>query len=390
MKLHHLAPWFLCLVAIGCTRTVQVKKGTIVSQDATGKPDVLRQKIGQLLLMGFDGTSIQDQGVQDILHSISRGEVGGVILFRHNITGPAQLKQLMKALRTAVPQGFPDLFVAIDQEGGKVCRMSSQNGFTDFPSPKQMAQQNLQDACSSIAKLVAEYGFNVNFTPVVDLDLYNAQGSVIGGLERSFSPDPQIVIQYAAQCIKAHQKEGVLPVEKHYPGHGSAKGNTHEGYVNVTDDWQPQELLPYKQLHEMGLLAAVMTAHVVNRNVDLLPASLSRVHIQDMLREKIGHQGLVFSDDLQMGAVSGRYELAHVARMGMHAGVDVLVFSNNPLACRGVETLKYGPRVQPKQVVDAIEQHIFEGDDTLRQRVEESYQRVVRVKESLKRQKNRI
>jgi beta-N-acetylhexosaminidase len=215
-------------------------------------------------------------------------------------------------------------------------------------------------------------GINLNFAPVLDLSI-NPDSPIISKLERAFSHDSNTVIQYAKIFVEAHRKEGILCAYKHFPGHGSALGDTHQGFVDVTYTWQPIELLPYKALlREINTL--VMTAHVVNRTLDKsgYPATLSAPILTELLRKQLGFEGVIVSDCMQMDAIKKHYSLREAVIKAIHAGVDILVFSNQLV-----------PYFQdPKEIIEIILSEIKAGHIS-EKRIDESYQRIQTLKQQL-------
>ena len=208
----------------------------------------LRQKIASMLMFGFRGADVQDQGVLKIVDDIGKLGLGGVLLFGYNINFPEQLKNLTNLLL----QADSKLLIAVDQEGGRVQRLSSKNGFKNFDTAKKIAASySSEEAYSTylnMAKILKDYGINFNFAPCVDIDSA-PPCSVIGGFERSFSDNPQTVINYSKQFIDAHKKHNIITALKHFPGHGFAQSDTHKGLTDTTDLANTDlELKPYKDL----------------------------------------------------------------------------------------------------------------------------------------------
>jgi beta-N-acetylhexosaminidase len=170
--------------------------------------------------------------------------------------------------------------------------------------------------------------------------------------------------------VKAHRAHGVATCAKHFPGHGSARGDTHVGFVDVTTTWHERELVPFQRLIEAGLCDAIMSAHVFNAKLDPeRPATLSRAVLTGILRERLGFRGVVLSDDMEMGAISSRYGLENSVPAALEAGVDVLCFGNN---------LSFDPDIAPKAI--EILARAVEAGRISEQRIEESYQRVLALK----------
>ena len=300
-------------------------------------PDtVLESMIGQMIMVGFSGYRITDSDVIGVRDQLADGAIGGVVLYPENIGLPDQLRALTAFLRHARPTPVP--FIAVDQEGGLVQRLTRQNGHLYIPSAWKVGRNpSFSDPESAVrlyagmAKDLAEAGFNLNFGPVVDLNL-NPDNPVIGQRERSFGADPNTVTQLARAFIVAHRDAGIVTVTKHFPGHGSSRADSHKTLADISDTWREIELEPYRQLATDGLLDAVMIGHLYHPRFSdgaRLPASLSRRAIT-ALRAKgyIGFQGVVVSDDMEMGAVRGEYSLEERVIKAVNAGTDLIVFSN--------------------------------------------------------------
>jgi beta-N-acetylhexosaminidase len=338
----------------------------------------LRRKLGQLLIVGFRGSQSAD--CELIARDISEYHIGGVVLFdqemaqptvnRRNIESPAQVKRLIDHLQA---QAAVPLLVSIDQEGGRVNRLKADYGFPESLSHEELGRlNNLEETyhhAELTAKTLASVGINLNLAPVVDLDA-NPDNPIIKGKRRSFSSDPETVSQQAGAFIKAHRAQGVLTCAKHFPGHGSAPGDTHLGMTDSTKTWSEAELIPFRQLIEAGLCDMIMSAHIFNANLDPdHPATLSRTVITDLLRGTLGFQGAICSDDLEMKAISSHYGLESSVPAAVEAGVDLLCFGNN---------LSYDPDIAPKAI--AILQHAVDSGRITEARVEDSYQRVMALK----------
>jgi len=295
----------------------------------------LTHKIGQMLMIGFHGTSAPKNS--QICQDIEKYNVGAVILFDYNpvdkskpknISNRAQVKKLTKELQSCSHDG--KLLISVDQEGGKVQRLKSQYGFYGkFPKASDVIKMDQSKIKSTYTKMSAELnsvGINYDLAPVVDLDI-NMKNHVIHGLGRSFGKDPKTVAKYASTFIDAMHSHGVLTSLKHFPGHGSSVGDTHKGFVDVTNLWKEVELKPYHLLKDKA--DTVMVAHVFNKHLDnKYPASLSYKTITGMLREKLGYKGVVITDDLQMGAISKKYGLKNTLKLAINAGDDILLIGN--------------------------------------------------------------
>jgi beta-N-acetylhexosaminidase len=347
-------------------------------------PSTLREKIGQMLLLGFRGSTADDTAL--IVRDLREHGVGSVILFdldmtstidsgtpgKRNIESPAQLRALVAHLQS---HARLPLLVAIDQEGGRVNRLKPTYGFPETISAEELGQRDdlagTRRHSEATARTLASAGINFNLAPVVDLDA-NPSNPIIKGKRRSFSADPEIVARHAAEWVRGHRAHGVLSCAKHFPGHGSAAGDTHLGLVDVTATWHERELLPFRRLVEAGLGDAVMTAHVFNARLDLdVPATLSRAVVTGLLREQLGFRGVVLSDDMEMKAISAHYGLERAVIGAVNAGVDLLCFGNN---------MSYDPDIAPK-VIALIERAVAAGKIPAT-RIDESCARVLALKRS--------
>jgi len=338
------------------------------------KTPSIESMVSQMLMVGVGGSSSEEKWVKQLQKDIQEDKVGGIILFSKNIENPKKLKEFtnfFKKIKTKYP-----LFIAIDQEGGKVQRLTKKNGFSVYPSAKVIARdKNLNEAYTIYKKLADElklYGFNVNFAPVVDLDI-NPKSPAIGDKERSYSEKEEIIISYANEFINAQNSAGIISVLKHFPGHGSAVSDSHKRLTDVTDTWQYSELKPYYYFSKYEKVNAVMVGHITLKKFDKkYPASLSKNMINGVLREQLKFQGVVFSDDMNMKAISDIYTLKQAVIKAINAGVDVLVFSSYFTQKSSVV----------KEVRGIILQAVKSGDID-KKTIENSYNRVIRLKNGI-------
>ncbi len=289
-----------------------------------------------MLIVGFDEESITPES--EIYRQIKENGLGGIILFDRfyherdrvkNIRNPQQLKRLTTQLQNISTRS---LIIAIDQEGGEVARLKPAYGFSETPSAAQIAKTgeiaSAEDAYVKLADTLKENGINCNFAPDVDLAI-NKDNSVIVGLERSYGKSPQKVVKFASAFIDAQTRAGVISVLKHFPGHGSSLEDSHEGFVDISKSWSEVELEPYKMLINSGRADMIMTAHVFNRRLDPdYPATFSYRVNTELLRGKLGFNGVIVSDDLQMKAISKQHSLEEGVTLAINAGVDMLLFGN--------------------------------------------------------------
>lgn len=346
---------------------------------ATGIPD-LEFKVAQMVMLGFRGLDLS--GDNPIVADIRERQIGGVFLFDYdvaldspvrNIRSPQQVRALTSALQklSRVP-----LLIATDEEGGAVARLDERHGFPPTVAPQTLGTANnlaaTKAAAGRMARTLADNGINFNLAPVVDVNT-NPDNPIIGKLKRSFSADPAIVSAHALEFVKAHHAEHVMCALKHFPGHGSSRADSHLGFVDVTTTWAQLELDPYKALLRAGAVDAIMTAHIFNAKLDpALPATLSHRVLNDMLRNGLGYDGVIISDDMDMKAISEFYGFERAVGLAVEAGVDILSFANQ---------LVYHPDVAARAIATIL--NLVRAGSISPARVEQSYQRINRLKANL-------
>ena len=323
--------------------------------------DTLRQKIGQMFLVGCQGESLSS----DERLLIEEYQFAGLILFHKNCGEPRQLVSLCRAIWKSFVTTPP--FIAIDQEGGRVHRLPAP--FSHFPAAARIGACNdpelayrLGQATGAELKLA---GINLNCAPVLDVQS-NPNNPIIG--DRAFATEPKRVIVIAAAWTKGLRDGGVIPCGKHFPGHGDADKDSHVELPIVRksiEQLQAIELPPFANGCR-NHIESLMTAHVTYPALDAnLPATLSEAIVTGLLRHQLGYDGVVFSDDLEMKAISDRYSVEEAAALAVRAGVDILLF------CHEID-----------KAVAAFEFLCSEADRdaAVRARVEDSYRRVTELK----------
>ncbi len=338
----------------------------------------LKQKIGQMLIVGFRGTEVNEDS--EIIKQINEYNLSGVILFDwdvpsqqfpRNIVNPKQTKELITNLKLFTSSS---LFVAVDAEGGAVNRLKESYGFINIPSAEEMGEESpekVKENALLLAEELNELGINIDFAPVVDVNL-NPDNPIIGQLGRSFSNDPEKVTLYASKFIEGLKEKDIIPVIKHFPGHGSAATDSHLGITDVTKTFQTEELIPYQKLIEQGYSDMIMTAHIINKNIDPnYPATLSPLFIENILRQELGFKGVVVSDDMDMGAIVNNYGFKESLIKAIQAGCDLLIISNNGNT--------YNENI-PQQAVETIFQAVQKGELS-EQRINQAYERIQGLKQ---------
>ena len=337
------------------------------------------EKIGEMLILGFRGLEVNDSS--KIVQDINKYNIGGIIVFDYdvpsktwsrNIESPEQTKKLVSDIKSLTNE---NLFIAVDSEGGYVNRLKTRYGFINIESALKMGEGEASETFTQVSQLGAELkdlGFNLNFAPVVDVNI-NPDNPVIGYLERSFSDDPIKVYEHASSFIDAMHEYNITTAIKHFPGHGSSQDDSHLGLVDVTSTYNKEiELLPYKELIASNKLDMIMTAHVMNTNIDNdNPATLSSIFLQDILRNELGYNGIIVSDDMQMGAIVDNFGQEEAIIKAINAGCDLLIFSNN--------NKEYDENIAEKAV--NIIKKALEENKISEERINESYNRIIELKQ---------
>lgn len=323
----------------------------------------LEEKIGQMLLVGIDGTTLDDHAKK----MITDDKIGGIILYKNNIVDLKSMVGLINSMKKSNTGNPAPLFISVDQEGGKVSRMPSE--FASMPSSGLVSSKSDTAAAETMGKLLAREvlmaGFNMNFAPVLDINS-NPDNPIIG--DRSFGDTANKVISLGIAEMKGIESEGVIPVIKHFPGHGDTSVDSHLDLpvVNKTaTELAKLEWLPFQAAIKEGT-DAVMVAHILYPKIDPdKPASLSPIIIGEQLRGEMGYQGLVITDDLTMGAIIKNYNLATAAINSVNAGSDILLIAHE--------------YENEKLVLDALLSHVKSGK-LQESRIDESVYRILALK----------
>lgn len=293
------------------------------------KPTTIPELTGQMLMTGFEGT-ILTQETEDLVRN---HHVGGLILFSRNYENPKQLYTLIRdlqAVATSTSTGLP-LFISVDQEGGRVARLTEP--FTKYPPFCCVGNSQSEDLAhrfgQSLATELLDVGINMDYAPVLDVHT-NPENPIIGN--RAIASDPDTVARLANAFIKGFRDKGMIPVGKHFPGHGDTHLDSHLDLPTVKRDaatLEAVELVPFRDTIAQGL-EVIMTAHVIYTTWDEKnTATFSKTILQDILRQKLGFQGVIISDDLEMKAVENYCPFDAFPRMGIEAGLDMFMICNN-------------------------------------------------------------
>ena len=321
----------------------------------------LRQKLGQMLMVGCQGESL----TRDEALAFEEYAFGGFILFRQNCRSPEQISDLCRCLWTTAADEPP--FLAIDHEGGRVHRLPEP--FTHFPSAAAIGQSGNPEIAYQCGRATAAelrvVGLNLDFAPVLDVNS-NPASPIIG--DRAFGRTPEQVIEMSSAWMRGLRDGGVIPCGKHFPGHGDTERDSHLELPLVEkslDQLRKIELPPFAHACRSGI-EALMTAHVRFTALDReLPATLSEAVVTGMLRHQLGYDGVIFSDDMEMKAISANFPPAEAAALALRAGVDVLLFCHE--LTKAIE------------VFESLST-LAENDPALRARIEGSFRRITGLK----------
>ena len=290
----------------------------------------LEELVGQLFMAGFEGTRFNS----DLSYFLKKLHIGGIILFKRNVQDPYQLADLNRELQEkALEYSSVPLLMAIDQEGGSVARLGPP--FTQFESQSVMASYDDPEAkiryfAQTQARELKLVGINMDLTPVLDVNCRGPEGLMAS---RSYSSDPHLAARLGALCISNLQQAGIIACPKHFPGIGDTDLDSHQDLpiqLKEKTELERVELVPFREAVKIPP-GAVMISHIRYPAYDLKhPASLSGAIITGLLRQTLGYDGLVVTDDLEMGAIDRHYEIEEALLLAFTAGVDCLMICHTP------------------------------------------------------------
>jgi beta-N-acetylhexosaminidase len=285
--------------------------------------DRLTRDAGTVLQMSFVGTTAPDW----VLRALGEGALGGVVPFARNLVTPEQITALCGQLRAA----NPEVLVAMDEEGGDVTRIEVHGG-SSYPGNLALGKADDVELTESVARSIGgdlkALGVNFNYGPCVDVNA-NPDNPVIG--TRSFGSDSDLVARHSAAYVRGIQSQGVIGCAKHFPGHGDTAGDSHLGLplIEYDEDSERLHLAPFRAAIDAGA-KAIMTAHILFPRRDAeVPATMSHAILTGLLREELGYQGLIVTDGIDMGAISGRYGVAEGTVRAIAAGCDAICWGGS-------------------------------------------------------------
>ncbi|MEN2465847.1 beta-N-acetylhexosaminidase [Ornithinibacillus sp. JPR2-1] len=322
----------------------------------------LDEKIGQMIMAGMEGTTPEPETIR----LIENYKVGGIIFFRKNLTSYSQSLQLVNGIKRANSGNPIPLFLSVDQEGGRVTRLP---GLEELPTNKEIGLQNDPKLSYQIGSILAEalhaFGMNMNYAPVIDVNS-NPKNPVIG--DRSFGDNPSLVSTLGIQTMKGMEANDIIPVVKHFPGHGDTSVDSHLELPQINKSVEALhalELIPFIDAIDEGV-DVVMVAHILFPLLDSeFPSSMSKAIMTDLLREELHFDGVIVTDDMNMDAIVDHYEPGEAAVQSVKAGSDVILISK-----------EYDDIVRS---IEAIKSAVENGEIS-EERINESVQRILAVK----------
>ncbi|MDY3874858.1 MAG: glycoside hydrolase family 3 protein [Megamonas funiformis] len=317
------------------------------------------EKIGQMVMIGIQGTKVDD----DSLYMLNQYHMGGVILFDRNMESPEQVKQLTSDLQAQSNEKVP-LFIGIDEEGGDVVRMAEK--LTPPPSQKEIGStgdiEQAKTWAIKTAKSLKDMGINVNFAPVADVGSND---------KRSYSTDANTVIDFVRAATKGYQQENIIYSLKHFPGIGKGKVDSHidSSSIDVVKEvLMTEDILPFKTIIDENEPNDyfILVSHLKYPALDEeYPASLSSKIMTDLLRNELGYKGIIITDDMEMGAVANHNDFRSIGVKAVKAGADIV------LVCHEYE--------HQQEVYLGLLDAVNSGEIS-QERIDESVKRIIKVK----------
>jgi len=325
----------------------------------------LSEKVGKMLLLGFIGSGPDTAGAEIVDEHLRAQRIGGVLFLRHNV----RTREGAEGSAARFREASDSAWMALDQEGGLVQRLSRDLGYTWIPRAMQIVEERGLTGAEEIyaigAREFTEAGFNMNLAPVADV--HEEGNAVIGRHGRAYGTDGDSIAAYASRFVDAYRAQHAVCVIKHFPGHGRSRGDSHDGFVDITETWSRAELDPFQRLIESGHADMIMGGHLTHQGLDPsgVPVTFSSPVLQGLLREELGYQGVIMTDDLDMGAIRQSYAQRESILRSIEAGNDILMLSNS--AAPDMEL--------PQRIVGWVEEAIEAGRFT-EARIDHSVERI--------------
>lgn len=371
----------LCTISLlGCENQVHIDKDLEIVKDSVLnertdsikekiKNMTLEEKIGQLLIVGFDGEDIDSK----LMEYIDELHIGGLIFFKRNLKSYEQIVAMINNIKDYNKNKIP-LFLSIDEEGGLVSRMPDE--FIKLPDSILLENktENSKDLGRILAMRLKSIGMNLNFAPVMDINS-NEDNPVIGN--RATGRNPDIVKENTFRIVEGMKEENIMAVGKHFPGHGDTKVDSHLELPIINkskEDLMNFEIKPFEYNINRGL-DGIMVGHLLLPSLDDKPASVSSIILKDLLREELNYKGLIFSDDMTMSAITKDFKVEDAAVEFLLSGGDQV------LLCHGLDT--------PIKVMDLMVEKVKTKEITEAE-VDEKVYRILQVKKKYGLDNNKI
>lgn len=323
----------------------------------------INEKIGQLMIIGFNGTSV-DENLNDL---VKNSYIGGVILFKDNVESLDGVTELINNIKLLNVENKIPLFISVDEEGGVVSR--TPNEFLKLPSSLSIGSYNNENMSYKVGEIIAQelklMGYNMDYAPVLDV-LSNPNNTVIGS--RAFGRDADTVSNLGVSVMKGISENNVIPVVKHFPGHGDTSVDSHYGLPLVEkslEELKELEFIPFQWAINNGA-DAIMVSHILLQSIDSEnPATMSKKIVSNILRNEMNFDGVVISDDMTMAAIMDNYDIGEASVKAINAGVDII------LVCHGYDN--------EMKVLNSISEAVNSGEIT-EERLNESVYRILSLK----------
>lgn len=353
-------------------REMKVEEGIFVKRDASDEEIkgfidglTLEEKVGQMFTIGVWGQQELDERYREF---IKKAHIGGVLIYSRNVLSHNHLIDFINELKEVNHEGSNiPLMTAIDNEGGYKVQLPRNlpNSFPNSMIPAKISPEENYMLGEEMGEFLNSMGINMNYGTMADIDFTEKEDGMMA--MRAYGSDPQVVSDYAIAYSKGNSKAHVTPVYKHFPGHGKTSTDSHTSLpvLNLSRDELERELLPYKNAIADNSIDALMTAHIVLDGIDEYPATLSKKILTGILRDELGYEGVVITDDIEMGAISNYYDFGEAVVKTVEAGTDIV------LVCHTYE--------RQEEAYDALVEAVRKGKIS-EERIDESVFRILKLK----------